>query len=125
PERGRRIRCEILTTEVQERHVGRYRGAETLRDVAVHEIPENAVADAAVRNGAQLRRHRLQLERGRGVGLELDRHRIQAGEPTDGPRHVSVGDYVLATVAFEIQTQGRAARPFETGRGERCNQRVR
>src|SRR5262245_66197071 len=65
-------------------------------------IPQQTIANAAIRNAAKLLFDGLQrLSRMRGAG-EVEAHGEQRREPADGPRQVHVFQNALASMAFEV-----------------------
>ncbi len=92
-------------------------GGVVLREVAA-EVAQGAVADAPVRDGAQ-----LLLDRGDGRSPPLvlgqrERHRVDGGEPARRTGQVEVGEEFLTAVALQADRDPVAAGPAAQGAGE-------
>src|SRR5690242_3325585 len=117
-EQLRRSERSIDLSEIIEPHCG-------LRclDQLVHhvcsstQVPQHAIADAAIGNSPQLLLDVPQrFERSRGASY-LDQHRKDCRKPADRARQVNSFNHVLATVPLEIDQQRRSARPARESSG--------
>ena len=115
----------IELSEVIEDHLGRgHRGERGGDVVAAAETAEQAMAHAALGDGAELLLHGFQqLARPVRVAPRED-HREDRGEPPDGARQVDVVEQLLAPVPLEIDEDRTIARPARESLDERAQQHV-
>ncbi len=128
--RGEGIQHRAVTTglvelaQVVEEHLRMRQRAQIPRMLLVHQVAQQAVAQALARKAPQRVPHRAQPVTQAGGARDIQRHGIQGGEPAHGARQVHVVGERLATVALQFHAQARLAHPVREAVGHRRQQHV-
>ncbi len=85
------------------------------------QVGEQAEADSAPRDGAQLLLDRPQHRAGLARAIEIDANGEEGREPADGAREIGAGDDVLTAVPFQFDDDAVATRPLAQRAGQ-CGQ---